>query len=71
MKRPAQIMKKKPMFCRDCSKTTPHVYVGKESACEGAGLARGIIAICTLGISETSLADHFWQCERCRRIKKV
>lgn len=62
--------KKKMLFCRHCVKTTPHAFVGKESMYEGMGLARALGAIVSFGMSETSWADKFWQCECCGNIKK-
>lgn len=58
------------MFCYECAERTPHVYVGKKALYEGGGLARGFAAVATLGMSVTSWADHYWQCEVCGHIKK-
>ena len=62
--------KKKSMFCLECGKSTPHVYTGSESPFEGAGPARLMIAMTTFGLSETTMRDRFWQCEKCGDIKK-
>lgn len=62
--------RKRPMFCWECMKRTPCVYVGKKSYYEGRGLARGFAAVVSLGMSETTWADHYWQCEACGHIKK-
>lgn len=64
------MVKKRPMYCWECGKTTPHIYTGKESAFEGAGVARGLIAIFTFGMSETTMADHYFQCECCGEMRK-
>lgn len=61
---------KKNLYCFECRKTTPHSYAGKESMYEGAGLARIVAAVTTLGMSETSWADKYWQCEVCGNVKK-
>lgn len=64
------MVKRKPMYCYGCGERTVHSYVGKESAYEGSGLIRCFAAVISFGASETSLADHYWQCERCGHIKK-
>lgn len=62
-------VKKKEMFCSDCIKTTPHVYAGKETLFDGSFLARGMVALVSLGMSESTWAEHFWQCERCGNVR--
>jgi len=37
---------------------------------EGTGLARIIMAAASFGMSETSWADKYWQCEVCGNIKR-
>lgn len=64
------MVKKKNLYCFNCHKDTPHAYVGKETVGDGFFLARAIFAIGTWGASETSLATHHWQCERCGCIRK-
>lgn len=64
------MLRKKNLYCFDCGRTTPHSYVGKKSMFEGVGPARIIMAVASLGITETSLADKYWQCEACGNIKK-
>lgn len=63
-------MKKRPLYCSICRETTPHVYCGRRSGFEGTGIARGILAVASLGMSETTLADHYWQCECCGEMRK-
>lgn len=64
-------VRKRPMFCCECVSKTPHVYVGRKSFYEGDGPIRGLAAVVTFGMSETSWADHYWQCEVCGHIKKT
>lgn len=37
---------------------------------EGTGLARIVFAVSTLGMSETSWANKYWQCEVCGNVVK-
>lgn len=61
---------KRNLYCFKCGKTTTHSYVGKESMCEGCGLVRAIMAISTLGMSETSWANKYWQCDVCGNVER-
>lgn len=61
---------KRPLYCFECGKTTPHLYCGRRSAFEGTGIARAILAVSSLGMSETTLADRYWQCECCGEMRK-
>lgn len=61
---------KKMLFCWKCHKSTPHVYVGKESMAKDCGIARIIMAAVTFGATETVFADRYWQCEHCGNIEK-
>lgn len=61
----------KMCYCWRCGKTVPHKYVGKKSDFEGAGFARGFVAIATLGMSETAWATHYYQCPVCGRVRSV
>lgn len=56
-------------WCSECCKRTPHNYIGSKSDYEGCGIVRGILAIMSLGISETQ-RDKYWQCSRCGEITK-
>lgn len=58
----------KMLFCHHCFTTTPHQYLGKESVCEGTGPVRVIAALATLGMTETVLAEKYWQCQRCGNV---
>lgn len=40
-------------YCSECGKSTPHNYIGSKSDFEGLGLARVILAVSSLGTSET------------------
>ena len=61
--------KKKVFYCSNCGKETVHNLVTVESALEGTGLARIIGAVCTFGMTETTLADKTYECSRCGKIK--
>lgn len=67
---PGTMLTKKNSYCFECERTTPHAYVGKKSPFEGTGPARAILAITSLGMSETTWSDKYWQCEHCGHIKK-
>lgn len=62
-------VRKKMLLCHTCGCRTPHAYVGKESHYKGIGPARAMIALATLGMSETTWAEKFWQCEKCGVIR--
>ena len=64
------MLQKKSLYCFECGKTTPHSYIGSKSMYEGTGLARISIAAASFGMSETSWADKYWQCEVCGNIKR-
>lgn len=57
-------------WCSKCRTSTYHKYAGSKSDYEGLGIARGILAVASLGISETVTRDRFWQCTECGAIKK-
>ena len=57
-------------WCSKCRKSTYHKYAGSKSDYEGLGLARVVLAVSSLGISETVTRDRFWQCSECGTIKK-
>ena len=61
-------MKKKVIWCPRCLQRTVHRFINKETVADGFGFWRGIVAITTLGLSETALADKHWQCENCGKI---
>ena len=65
------MLKEKPLFCVDCIRSTPHVYVGKETPYEDIGLVRGFMAVASLGMSDTAWADHYWKCAVCGKIRKA
>lgn len=57
-------------WCSKCRTSTYHKYAGSKSDYEGLGIARGILALASLGISETVTRDRFWQCTECGAIRK-
>lgn len=57
-------------YCSECGKRTTHNYIGSKGDFEDLGLLRVIMAISTLGISETLCRDKYWQCSKCGEIKK-
>lgn len=57
-------------WCSKCRTSTYHKYAGSKSDYEGLGIARGILAVASLGISETVTRDRFWQCTECGAIRK-
>lgn len=63
-------MKKRPIYCWKCRRTTPHSYVGKKSDYEGMGIARAYMAVISLGMTETTWADKYWQCDCCGDIAR-
>ena len=52
-------------WCSECCERTNHNYVGSKSDYEGLGIARAILAVGSLGISETVCRDKYWQCCKC------
>ena len=66
-------MKTRVMYCVNCHKDTAHELVDKRSALSGSGFARGILAVCSLGISEvanTATVVKQWECRCCGKIRK-
>ena len=57
-------------YCSECGEYTPHNYAGSKGDFEGLGLARGILAVSTLGISETFCRDKYWQYSRCGELTR-
>lgn len=57
-------------YCSKCKRYTPHNYVGSKSDYEGLGIARVILAVSSLGISETVGRNKYWQCSKCGDIRK-
>ena len=58
-------------YCNKCHATKEIKKVGKSTIADGFGFVRGIIAIASLGISETVGATHYYQCEKCGNIKQI
>jgi hypothetical protein len=56
-------------YCRKCCKRTPHSYVGSKNMLDGFGIARVILAVASLGTSET-VRGRYWQCQKCGEIKE-
>lgn len=65
-----KVLKVDKKYCRECGKSTPHKYVGSKSDFEGLGLARVILAVSSLGTSETVGRNKYWQCSKCGEIKR-
>lgn len=61
-------MKTKVKHCYKCRKDTVHTLVAKDAMCEGLGPIRGLMAIMTLGITETIGVDKYYQCQTCGEI---
>ena len=60
-------------YCRKCREETVHYMVDKDSALSNCGVARGMLAVCSLGLSElinASTIEKIWQCQKCGTIKK-
>lgn len=63
-------MKTKIKYCGKCHKRTVHILVGKDAMCEGLGPIRVMMAIASLGITETIGVDRYYQCQTCGKIIK-
>ena len=63
------MVKKKNLWCPECGKRTPHVYVGRETlGSDIGGPFRLVLAVTSFGMSEMTRNKH-WQCERCGNIR--
>lgn len=59
-------------YCRKCRKDTVHDLVHKDSALSGAGLARGILAVFSCGISEivnSATVSRKYECRKCGELR--
>ena len=63
------MLKVDKLWCEKCCERTLHNYVGSRSDYEDCGIARGILAVMSLGISEIQ-RDKYWQCSKCGEIRK-
>lgn len=63
-------MNTKIRHCHKCHKDTIHTFVAKDAMCEGFGIGRVLVAICSLGVSETVGVDRYYQCQECGEIRK-
>lgn len=64
-------MKKcKDIWCNECGKSQVHEHYGSHGDYEGFGPACIIIAIGSIGISETMCRDHYWKCTKCDNVQK-
>jgi uncharacterized Zn finger protein len=54
-------------YCKICNEETQHELI-KQAPNKGDGLARGVLAVFTLGISE--IKDDMLKCEDCGNIRK-
>ena len=64
------MLKVEKKYCRECGEYTNHNYVGSKGDYEGLGLARGFLAVASLGISETVCRVKYWQCCKCGELTK-
>lgn len=55
-------MKKEVKFCFNCGEKTIQNYIGKESPTKRLGVARGIFAVFSFGITETLCAEKYYEC---------
>lgn len=60
--------KTKVMWCSKCHAERVFRHVAKSTIADGLGFIRGIMAVASLGISETVGANHYYQCEKCGHI---
>lgn len=64
-------MKTKVYYCSKCGEKTAHEFVDKKTVGDGTGICRGLLAVMSLGMSETVGADYYYQCRRCGKLKKT
>lgn len=64
------VLKVEKKWCSECCERTNHNYVGSKGDFEGLGIARAILAVSSLGISETVCRDKYWQCCKCGEVSK-
>ena len=58
-------------YCKDCGKKTLHNYVGsKNEFAELGPVIRSVLAVASLGMTETLGKQNYWQCTKCGRVKK-
>ena len=62
------MLKVEKSWCSECCELTTHNYIGSKGDFEGTGFARGILAIASLGISETVCRKKYWQCSKCGKV---
>lgn len=60
----------KVFWCDKCHADRVHILVDRKTLADGTGPVRGIVAIATLGMSETVLAERLYQCNKCGYIAK-
>ena len=64
------MLKADKLYCYKCKRYTTHNYVGSKCDYEGLGIARAILAVSSLGLSETVGRHKYWQCSKCGDIRK-
>ena len=58
-------------YCHKCHRYTVYNYVGSKSDFEDCGFViRSILAISSLGLTETLCRDRYWKCSKCGEIVK-
>lgn len=60
--------KAKVKYCNKCRKETIHSFLSKDTIADGMGLIRAVIAIGSLGVSESLEAKKYYRCTRCAKI---
>lgn len=63
-------MKTKVEYCIKCGERTVHKLVDRKTVADGCGIARAMLAVVSLGLSETVGADLYYQCSKCGRIRE-
>lgn len=57
-------------YCHKCKRQTVHNYVGSKNEFEELGFViRGILAISSLGMTESLGKKKYWQCSKCGDIR--
>lgn len=62
--------KNKVLYCFECGEKTVHKFISRQTPGDGLGIARGMLAVFSFGISETAGADWYYQCQKCGNLKK-
>lgn len=60
----------KKIYCHKCGNHQPHKKIGSSSGYEGMGIARGLLAVMSLGMSEFSGREIYWECLKCGEVRR-